>query len=136
MGRLRKITMYPSSFREKFYIKNISIKQACAIYYPRMLWNGRRNSPKAVQEYLESIEVELFCQELASYSRKCVSNSGEKLRPTLPTKTTVVFHQVSYSIAFYNQSIEYTIHWLLFRTWKKKSRIGYKNRLIYYFLIN
>ena len=27
---------------------------------------------------------------------------------------TVVFHQVSYLIAFYNQSIDYTIHWLLF----------------------
>jgi hypothetical protein len=87
----RKITMYPLSFREKSYTKNISIKQACAVYYPRMLWNGRRNNPKAVQEYLESIEVEVFCQELESYPRKCVSNSGEKLRPTLSTKTTSLF---------------------------------------------
>ena len=48
----------------------------------------------------------------------------------------VVFHQVSYLIAFYNQSIDYTIHWLLFRIWKNKSRIGYKKRLVYYFSIN
>ena len=48
----------------------------------------------------------------------------------------VVFHQVSYLIAFYNQSIDYTIHCLLFRIWKNKSRIGYKKRLVYYFSVN
>jgi hypothetical protein len=45
----------------------------------------------------------------------------------------VVFLRVSYFIAFYKQSTDHTIHWLLFRIWKNKSELGYEKRLVYYF---
>jgi hypothetical protein len=35
-------------------------------------------------------------------------------------------------LAFYKQFVDYTVHWLLFRTWKNKSRIEYTKRLVYY----
>ncbi|KAG2195802.1 hypothetical protein INT46_004418, partial [Mucor plumbeus] len=55
-------------------------------YIARMLRNGRQDSPKAVQEYLRSIEIDMSLSGVRKLLKRMGFKPRRKLRPTLSAK--------------------------------------------------